>query len=171
MLIIAPAELQLRQCHTSSMHWAGIVLRRTSIARTYEAVREAASTDQSLFATDVDQDRFVVSRQIIRGVVQRDTKRDHADVVFRFPFGLALLFSVFSIGSVTVTFNCPINDIGDFFGVGFFICFMCGLALGMWSILHHFAIQEAEDIFARLNGVSTAPNDYGEPSDEPKSPN
>lgn len=169
MFIIIPAELQLRQGRTASVPWAGIAVRRTTLAEKYDTVRCVAHLDTALFATDFDKDRFVVSGRIIRGIIGHNKRRGDVDIVFRFPFGLAMLFTIVPIASLTLAFEFPVHDVQDWFGVAFFICFMSGLPIGMWVLLHRLAIQEVNDISNRLSGnaepfrTGGAPDDVREP--------
>ena len=120
------------------------------------------------FVSDVDADQMVASHGFVRMMIRR--KGDETEFVFRFPIGLAVFFVVVILACVTVTTQFRVVELVELAAVWFLVSFMCGLSLGMWSLLHRVAHGNANvllDDLQRMSGSSESQHN-GELRDAPE---
>lgn len=149
LFLLAPYELQLRGARSSSFHWLGLPIRRARLDIEYENIRVHLLDNEDYRACDIDGDMLVLTLNFLRVTVLRAPRG--SELIFRFPIGLVAFFVVFGWASITISSQFPAESLLEWAAVTFLVCFMTGLPLLVWRLLHTVAVEESTTM---LNDIS-----------------
>jgi len=150
-VVLIPVELGLRQSNSTLFPWLGIAVRRIHAETSFDIVRSNAIANSQLYPVEIGFDQVIVSTQVTRCTISRESTGDRCRIAFRLPLGLVTFV-------LSVCLGVPLSGIAQCFsdpaivsGVLVCCCFMTFLAYFFLSLFWKTAIDDSQKIIAAIN--------------------